>query len=189
MIKQRVWDAAGYADTMDGTLVSLPARLDTSVEEFDRMTVRELVTRSRSVEPTQHGRKEWSNTPPSRNQLRSSASQRLKSGVPAWAKIDRKSSTIIGNPAQKKTCIIRPETQSREPVDTWVKLPDQWMANVQNLGRVTDPFCHHLCSEPLYCFDLEQARHGRDPHMISSLGVYCGGPVYRVNFSQAIQKF
>jgi len=180
MVQSRVWKAAGYTDAMHGSLELMPPRLATSEEEFDRMSVRELLTRSRSVEP---GTRQSSRLP-SRDQLRSSAS---RYGTPAWARATRAHSTIIGDPKQKRTCIIRPVTPKEEK-DEWVKLPDNWMAKVPNLGRVKDPFCHHLCSEPLYCFDLEQARHGREPHMVSSLGVFRGGPVYNVRATNAIQR-
>ena len=181
MVQSRVWKASGYADAMDSTLELVPQRLATSEDEFDRMSVRELLTRSRSVEP--HTATVQSRIMPSRDCLRSSASRQ---STPTWARATRRHSTIIGDPKARRTCIIKPVTP-KEEVDTWVKLPDNWMAKVPNLGRVTDPFCHHLCSEPLYCYNLDHARHGREPHMISSLGVYRGGPVYNVKATNAIK--
>jgi hypothetical protein len=186
----RVFGNANYAEALDGTLVSVPPRLPSSEEEFDRLSVRELMTRS--LEPGQQRSglgTAWSSRSPSRDELRSSAS-RVPTGPPAWAKTNRKNTTIIGDPSKKSsTCIIEPLDSPKAKVSSFVKLPDGWMAKVPNLGRVTDPFCHDLCSRPLYCFDLDQARNRRELHMKSSLGVYTGGPVYNINFSQAIQKF
>jgi hypothetical protein len=181
MVKSRVWKASGYVDAVDGTLESVPQRLATSEDEFDRMSVRELLTRSLSVEPPTGTVQ--SRMMPSRDCLRSSASRR---STPAWARATRTHSTIIGDPKARRTCIVKPVT-AKEEMDTWVKLPDNWMTRIPNLGRVKDPFCHHLCSEPLYCYNLDHARHGREPHMISSLGVYRGGPVYNVKATNAIK--
>jgi hypothetical protein len=172
-----------YAQGPDGTLTSWSSiggkpRFDTNEDEFDRLTVRELMVRSMS----ESGRTNIS----SKDQLRSPALHaRLITGRPEWAKAERKNTVIVGDPALKKTCVIQPLPPQSEIIDTW-KLPDHWMTRVPNLGRITDPYCHDLCSQPLYCFNLDHARHGREDHMISSLGVYRGGPSYNIKTSSAI---
>ena len=187
-IKARVFDQVGYAGSLDGTLVTVQSDARTG-NDFDNLTVRELVGRwsppGRSQGTSRRLTSASSSRLPSREKLRSSASSRR----PAWAKAERTNSIIIGDPSNaSSTCIIQPEDPADEKLDTFTRLPDNWMGRVPNLGRVKDPFCVHLASEPLYCFNLHQARHERELHNQSSLGVYRGGPVYNINFSQAIQK-
>ena len=186
-IKPRVFQDAGYAENMDGTLVSIRSQSKHVPDDFDSLTVRELLRRWDSPQATTARCRTASSGMllSSRDQLRSS----LSSGRPAWAKAERTNTTIIGNPRNaSSTCIIQSEASPDKKLDTFTRLPDSWMTRVPNLGRVKDPFCVHLASEPLYCFNLHQARHERELHNISSLGVYRGGPVYNINFSQAIEK-
>lgn len=197
MVHARVFQRAGLVVETDGTLTSVPTRIASVDQEFDQLTVRELITRS--VEPGQRnsrGGTACSRLPSAhlerdadgnRAEFLSSASCG-RSGTPAWAKAPRKNTRIIGNPSSmSSTCIIQPQQDPGDKLDLPVKIADSWMTRVPNLGRVTDPFCVHLASQPLYCFNLEQARHGREAHMISGLGVSLGGPVYNIRASQAIQ--
>ena len=186
-VKPRVFERAGYLPTPDGMIItrkSFQSRFTAEDGEFDRLTVRELMTRS--VEPGQRPPgSESSSRLPSRRQLRSHSGP----GMPPWATAKRTSTRVLGDPSKCSTCIIQPMTPASDEAKPFVPLDSSWMTRVPNLGRVTDPYCLHLTSEPLYCHNLEHARNGREPHMISSGGLYCGGPVYNINFSQAIRKY
>ena len=57
------------------------------------------------------------------------------------------------------------------------------MTRVPNLGRVTDPFCLHLVSEPMYCYDLNHASTA-EPHMENSGGLYRGESYLNIKFSR-----
>lgn len=162
MVQARVYASARLVLDVDGTLACLLPRLATSEQEFDRLTVRQLLTRSAELGETGRRRSRL----PSRAQLRSSTSCAARS-TPAWAKAPRKNTMILGSPSRlNSTCIIQPQPELSVELES-VKGADGWMANVPNLGRVTDHFCVELASRPLYCFNLEQARYGREPHMHS----------------------
>ena len=196
-VPARVFEHAGYTHGIDGTLMSktsLHGPDSHADDEFQRLSVRELMTRSSELASTSTAHCQLTpstSRSQSRDLLRSSSGShaRPRGALPTWATVPREKgrycTRLIGDPSKPGQTVIQPMTPNLEEADP-VPIPTQWMTRVPNLGRVTDPFCLHLVSEPMYCYDLNHARHGREPHMESSGGLYRGGPVYNINFSRRI---